>query len=342
MTGILLVNLGTPRSPKTKDVRKYLREFLGDGRVIDIPLLRRKLLVNCIIAPFRSPESARQYAAVWTNEGSPLLVAGEQLKRKLQQKLGNGYLVELAMRYQQPSIGSAIEKLVSRVQKLIIVPLYPHYASSSTGSSIEKVMEELREYEVIPEVKIVGPFFNHPDFIRAFAAIALRQNRIQDYDHFLFSYHGLPERHILNASKERAMDCNPCENAESGCCSIHTDKNHFCYRASCYHTTRLIAEALKLPEKSYSVSFQSRLGSTPWIKPYTDVVIAEKAKAGIKKMLCFSPAFVADCLETLFEIKIQYNRLFQENGGAELHLATSLNAEEEWVDALKNIIRPLA
>ncbi len=340
MTGILLINLGTPDSPETGDVRKYLREFLSDGRVIDIPWIRRKMLVNCIIAPFRAPESARQYKMVWTPEGSPLLAAGIRLKDKLQQKLGAEFIVELAMRYRQPAVGDMLERMSGKVSRIIVVPLYPQFASSTTGSTFDKVMAELGKKEVVPDVKFTGPFFNHPEFIKAFAAIAQRKNRLQDYDHYLFSYHGLPERHILKASDERGMNCTPAANSGKDCCSVLNEKNFFCYRASCYHTTRLIAGALNLSEGSYSVSFQSRLGRTPWIKPYTDEVIAEKAKAGVKKMLCFSPAFVADCLETLYEIKVLYNDLFREHGGEELHLAPSLNDEDEWVEALTKIVVP--
>jgi ferrochelatase len=332
-TGILLVNLGTPDSPKTADVKKYLGEFLNDKRVIDMPWLSRKLLVNFIIVPFRSPKSAKQYKEIWTKEGSPLLIYSQKLKAKLQKKLGDNFAVELAMRYQNPSVKSVLDKLAHRVEKFIVVPLYPHYASSSTGSTIEKVMQEIKSYEVIPDVKILGPFYNNPEFIKAFVAIAQKQNKISDYDHYLFSYHGLPERHIMKGSEECGMNCKLNE-----CCNTLTDKNFYCYRASCYRTTELIAEALKLPEGSYTTSFQSRLGRDPWIKPYTDHVITEKAKSGVKKMLCFSPAFVADCLETLFEIRIEYNRLFKEHGGTEMHLAESLNDNDEWVEALTKII----
>lgn len=332
-TGILLVNLGTPDSPSTGDVRKYLREFLNDPRVIDLPWLSRKLLVNCIIVPFRAPKSAKQYKEIWSNEGSPLLIYGERLKNKLQKKLGDNYVVELAMRYQQPSVRKTLAKIAHRVEKLIVIPLYPHYASSSTGSTIEKVMQEMKRYEVIPDVKIQGPFFNHPEFIKAFASVIQKQNKLAEYDHYLFSYHGLPERHIMKGSEECGMNCKL-----NDCCNTLTDKNLYCYRASCYHTTKLLAGALKLQEGTYSTSFQSRLGRDPWIKPYTDHTIIEKAKAGVKKMLVFSPAFVADCLETLFEIRTEYNRLFKEHGGTEIHLAESLNDNDEWVDALPKIL----
>jgi ferrochelatase len=334
-TGILLVNLGTPDSPETKDVRKYLIEFLNDGRVIDIPALQRKLLVNFIIAPTRAPKSAAQYKEVWTKEGSPLLVYSQKLKTKLQQRMGSDYIVELAMRYQNPPLQSAIDKLLGKdaVEKLIVVPLYPHYASSSTGSTVEKVMNVVKQKEVVPHTTIVGPFFNNPHFINAFAKSILAKNNMAEYDHFLFSYHGLPERHIMKGSAQCGMNCKL-----NDCCNSFSDTNYFCYRAECFETTKLLAAALNLKEGSYTSTFQSRLGRDPWIKPYTDKAIEELAKKGVKKVLAFSPAFVADCLETLFEIRVEYNRLFQEHGGTHLHLAESLNDNDTWVEALQNII----
>jgi ferrochelatase len=334
-TGILLVNLGTPNSPEVADVRKYLIEFLNDGRVIDIPKLRRKILVNFIIVPFRSKKSAEQYKVIWTKEGSPLLIYGQKLKAKMQKIMGEGYEVELAMRYQEPSLKKVIDRLLydKKVQRLVVVPLYPHYASSSTGSTVEKVMEILKKKEVVPDISIIGPFYNNPHFINAFAKVVSGKNKLSDYDHFLFSYHGLPERHIMKGSKECGMNCRL-----SDCCNTLTNNNFYCYRASCFHTTTLLAKALNLPEGSYTSTFQSRLGRDPWIKPYTDKVIEELAKKGVKNMLVLSPAFVADCLETLFEISIEYNRLFQEYGGSRLDLAESLNDSDEWAEALKNII----
>jgi len=335
-TGILLVNLGTPDSPATADVRKYLVEFLNDKRVIDIPALQRKLLVNVIIAPTRAPKSAAQYKEVWTKEGSPLLLYGQKLKDKLQKHLGDTYIVDLAMRYQKPSLKVAIDKMTSNgeIEKLIVVPLYPHYASSSTGSTVEKVMELIKNKEVIQDISITGPFFNNPHYIDAFVKIIQKQNNIAEYDHFLFSYHGLPERHIMKGSAQCSMDCKL-----GDCCNTLNKNNFYCYRAECFETTRLFVKALNLKEGTYSSAFQSRLGKDPWIKPYTDKVIEDLAKKGVKKILAFSPAFVADCLETLFEIRIEYNRLFQEHGGSHLHLAESLNDNDEWVEALGKIIK---
>ncbi len=335
-TGILLLNLGTPDSPETADVRKYLREFLCDRRVIDIPWLQRQLLVNCIIAPFRAPKSAAQYKQIWTKEGSPLLIHSQNLAKKLQQKMGDDFVVELGMRYQSPPVSEALNKILSTpgVGKVVIVPLYPQYSASATSSSVEKAIELLRKKDVIPPFVFTGPFYDNPLFIEAFAKVWKKQCKLEDYDYFLFSYHGLPERHIMTASTEKNMKCNL-----GNCCDNISSQNYFCYRASCFHTTRLLAKALELKEGTYSASFQSRLGKDPWIKPYTDHTIMEKAKSGIKKMLVFSPAFVADCLETIFEVKVEYARLFKEHGGETLDLAESLNSHDEWVDALEKIIK---
>jgi len=334
-TGILLLNLGTPLSPKTADVRKYLREFLCDPRVIDIPWLQRQLLVNFVIAPLRAPKSAKQYKEIWTHEGSPLLIHSQNLKTKLQQKMGDDFVVELGMRYQSPPISEALHKILKTegLRKIIIVPLYPQYSASATSSSVEKTISLLQKKDVIPPFVFTGPFYDNPLFIEAFTKTWKKKYKIEEYDYFLFSYHGLPERHILTASKERNMKCNL-----NGCCDAISSQNYFCYRASCFHTTRLFAEALNLKKGTYSASFQSRLGKDPWIKPYTDTTIIEKAKSGIKKMLVFSPAFVADCLETIYEVKVEYARLFKEHGGETLHLAESLNSSDEWVEALEKII----
>jgi protoporphyrin/coproporphyrin ferrochelatase len=334
-TGILLLNLGTPQSPERADVRKYLREFLCDPRVIDMPWLQRQLLVNCIIAPFRAPKSAKQYKEIWTKEGSPLLIHSQNLAKKLQQKMGDAYAVELGMRYQHPPVSDALNKLLKTegIGKIVIVPLYPQYSASATSSSVDKVLELLRKQDVIPPFVFTGPFYDNPLFIQAFTKIWKKKYKLEEYDYFLFSYHGLPERHIMTASVEKNMHCNL-----NGCCDAISSRNYFCYRASCFHTTRLLAEALQLKKGTYSASFQSRLGKDPWIKPYTDTTIIEKAKSDIKKMLVFSPAFVADCLETIYEVKVEYARLFKEHGGETLHLAESLNDNDEWVEALEKII----
>lgn len=292
-TGILLLNLGTPLSPSTAHVRKYLREFLSDPRVIDIPYLERMLLVNFVIAPTRAPKSAKQYKQIWVKKstpeepltGSPLLIHSLNLKTKLQKKMGDDFVVELGMRYQKPVVSGALNRLLKSegVGKIIIVPLYPQYSAAATSSSVEKVLELLKKPDIIPPFVFTGPFYDNPLFIEAFAKIWKKKYKLEEYDYFLFSYHGLPERHIKKASDERNMKC-----VLNGCCSALTSQNYFCYRAACFHTTRLLSTALNLKPGTFSSSFQSRLGKDPWIKPYTDKIIIEKANSGTKKMLVFS------------------------------------------------------
>ncbi len=331
--GVLLVNLGTPDSPSVPDVRKYLREFLMDGRVIDIPWIQRFFLVNGIIAPFRAPSSAHGYSQLWTEEGSPLKVYGFQLLELMKKALGDDYCVAFAMRYQNPSIRKALDELKGEpLSELIVVPFYPQYASASTGSTVEKVMLELKRWEVIPQVKFVGQFHDHPLFIKAFAAIGREHLKKSNYDHIIFSYHGLPERQILKAS------CQSCCKL-GDCCNAYHGRNQNCYRAQCFDTTRLLVRELGLKEGQYTTSFQSRLGKDPWIKPYTDEKIIELAKQGKKRVLTFSPAFVADCLETTVEIGMEYQKLFIDNGGQHWQLVESLNVRPEWVECLKTIIK---
>ena len=333
-TGVLLINLGTPDSPSTSDVRKYLSEFLNDPRVIDIPYISRKILVNLFIVPFRAPKSAKLYKQIWTDKGSPLLIYGEELKEKLQEELGDEYMVDFGMRYQKPSINSALERLKKqKVSKIKVVPLFPQYASSSTGSTIQKFMELVSKWEVIPSMEIINSFCNYPPFIDALAKVAEKYNP-DNYDHIIFSYHGLPERQILKASDHYGGSYCKLDK----CCNKLNSNNQYCYRAQCHETTRLLAAKLNIPSNKYTVSFQSRLGRDPWIKPYSDHLIIEKAKEGSRKLLVFSPAFVADCLETIYEIQKEYLGLFREHGGEELQLVPSLNIHPEWIKALKAMI----
>lgn len=331
-TGVLLVNLGTPDSTKTSDVRKYLREFLMDWRVIDIPFLNRWFLINFIIAPFRAPKSAHEYKKLWEEKGSPLLFHGVELQKLVQEALGNDYVVGFGMRYQNPSLEKAVELFKDKgIEKLIVLPLYPQYASASTGSTIEEVMRIIGKWQIIPELKIISNFCDHPLFIKAFAALGEKYRKTQNYDHIIFSYHGIPERQILKGSVKNQCQLGTC------CLSYHA-RNKYCYRAQCYETTRLLVKEMGIAEGSYSVSFQSRLGKTPWIKPYTDHVIADLAKAGKKKILFFSPSFVADCLETTVEGGEEYRDLFKEHGGEEWQLIESLNTSPLWVDCVKEIV----
>jgi len=332
-TGVLLVNLGTPDSPAVPDVRKYLREFLMDKRVIDIPFFQRFLLVNAIIAPFRAPKSAKVYKNIWNENGSPLLYYSLELTKLVQKALGEKYHVELAMRYQSPSIASSILKLLDKGYKQIIVlPLFPQYASASTGSVQEEVMRILSQKQIIPSVDFISNFFNNPLFIKAFAVLAEKYLAEQKFDHILFSYHGLPERQIKKG------DCTgTCLATEKCCDSIHA-MNYYCYRAQCFETTRLIAKELAIETSQYSVCFQSRLGRTPWIKPYSDEMIAKLPEQGKKKVLILVPSFVADCLETIEEVGQEYKELFLHSGGEHWQMVESLNTDLTWVEAVREMV----
>lgn len=331
---ILLINLGTPDSPSTGNVRKYLTQFLNDKRVIDISAIGRFLLVNLIIVPFRSSKSAKLYQHIWTDKGSPLLLHSIDLQKKLQASLGNNYIVDLAMRYRKPSIAEALERLrEQRPESITILPLYPQYASSSTGSTIEEVFRLIKSWEVIPNLNLISKFYDHPAFLNALLAEAKKFNH-NDYDHVVFSYHGLPERQILKGSAHYGG--NTCQMA--GCCNSITKNNQYCYRANSFETTRLLVKALNIPEGKYTTAFQSRLDNK-WLKPYSDKVIEELAKKGAKKVLVFSPAFVADCLETIYEIGTEYQEIFREHGGEKVTLVPSLNSSDEWVQAVKEMVR---
>jgi len=330
--GILLINLGTPKSPSTWNVARYLTQFLNDRRVIDIHPLARTLLVNGIIVPFRSPKSAKAYKKLWTEQGSPLLYYGNELKKKLQNSLGSEYGVHLAMRYQEPSIQSVLKQMEKQsYQKLLILPLFPQYASSTSGSAIHETLKHLAKWYIIPETYIISQFFDNHHFIDAWVQIGKKYLASQSYDHVLFSYHGLPVRQ-LNKGYQDGKLCK-----EHYCKEQWGDVNYYCYEATCYETTRRIAQGLDL--KDYTVAFQSRLGRDEWIQPYAEPTIIDLARKGMKKLIVFSPAFVADCLETFIEIAHEYNQVFKENGGELLQLVPSLNDEDVWINALKNIIQ---
>lgn len=333
-TGVLLVNLGTPDSPSVPDVRKYLREFLMDGRVIDIPLISRSLLVNGIIAPFRAPKSAKVYKQLWTETGSPLKYYGQAVERELQKSLGDTYVVKLAMRYQSPSIEAGLSVFQRLgLTDMVVVPLFPQYASASTGSVYQKVMDIVGHWQVIPAIRFVNRFLEHPKFIEGFAQTARKYMATYTYDHFLFSYHGLPESQIRKGDVTK----NVCHFGE--CCGTFQAMNQHCYRAQCFETTRLLVAALGIPEGKYTTAFQSRLGSDPWIKPYTDEVIKELPAKGIKSVLAFSPAFVADCLETTIEVGVEYKELFEQAGGQHWQLVESLNDSPIWIEALTDLVK---
>jgi ferrochelatase len=330
-TGVLLVNLGTPKSPSVKHVFRYLNEFLTDERVIDLSWIKRQLLVRGVIVPTRVRQSSALYKRLWTAEGSPLLVHGIALKNKLQASLGDQYKVVLGMRYQAPSIQEALEELkMALVDEIIALPLFPQYASATTGSVHQKVMEDVKGWGVIPTLKFINSFADHPAFIEAFAARG-RLYPLETYDHVLFSFHGLPERHLRMASPQGGCLTNTC-------CDRLSSRNQHCYKAQCFATVRALAQKLALNPQKYTVCFQSRLGKDPWIQPYTSEVIQDLAKKGAKRVLVFCPAFVCDCLETIVEITHEYGEEFKKAGGELLQLVEGLNSHPSWVEAVQKII----
>lgn len=334
-TAVLVVNLGTPDAPAAGPVRRYLREFLNDPRVIDIPALGRWLLLNLFILPFRPRKSAEAYRKIWTDRGSPLLEHTRAFTEKLRTSLPAHFRVDFAMRYGSPSIAAKLDPLLSRSPKeLIILPLYPQYSSASTGSTLEKVFGILAGKWNVPAVRVIGPFHQDPGFLDAFTANGRPLLESLAPDHILFSYHGLPERHIRKSEGVPGHCLKP----EDACCAALTSENSFCYRAQCFETTRQLARRLGLDPARYTTCFQSRLGRTPWIKPYTDILIQDLGRQGKKKILVFSPSFVADCLETLEEMSLRGLASFREAGGDELVLVPSLNSSDAWVEAARKII----
>lgn len=333
--GVLLVNLGTPDSAATPDVRKYLNEFLMDGRVIDINPVSRALLVRGIIVPFRAPKSAKLYREIWSDEsGSPLLYYSLLQQKLLQEKLGDEYMVELAMRYQTPSIEAALDRLKNAlVSEIKVIALFPQYASASTGSVYEKVMRLVGQWQTIPNISFVNSFHDNPLMIEAFADNA-KKHQPENYDHILFSFHGLPQRQLVKCDHTH----NYCLKT-ADCCQTLTDVNKFCYSAQSYDTARLIAGKMGLNPDQYTVCFQSRLGSDPWVQPYTSQVIAKLAEEGKKKLLVFCPAFVADCLETVYEVSVEYHEEFKEKGGEHVQLVESLNDNPKFIEALVGMVK---
>jgi ferrochelatase len=336
MTGLLLSNLGTPDQATTLAVRRYLRQFLSDPRVLDIGALGRWALLNLIILPTRPAKSAAAYRKIW-GEGSPLLRYGRDLVTAVQGKLGAEWAVELGMRYGEPSIEAALESLRKKnVDRIVFFPLYPQYAASSTGSSIEELYRIAAKRWVTPSIATVEPFYEDVGFVRAFAEVGRQAIDDAKPDHVLFSYHGLPERQVVKTDDTGAH----CLKSEA-CCDRIVAANRHCYRAQCFATTRALVDALQLT-MPHSVSFQSRLGRTPWIRPYTDLVLPELAQKGVKRVVVFCPAFVADCLETLEEIGIRAKEQWRDLGGESLSLVPSLNATPAWVDAVVALVHAQA
>src|SRR5690606_3839623 len=325
--------LGTPDTPTTADVRKYLTELLMDPRVMDIPYLGRTLLVKGAIVPKRAPLSAATYKTIWDEKtGSPLMYYSELQRDLLQKELGEDYHVELAMRYQNPSIASALAKMERmKLDSVRVISLFPQYASATTGSVIDKVMEIMRSWQYFPQISFVSSYCDDEEMCEVFADHG-RKFDIDTYDHILFSYHGLPVRQLGKVDPTGELKC-----PQSGCDSCRIQKNAFCYLSQCYATSRAIAAKLQLSEERYTVCFQSRLGKTPWIQPYTSDTLHQLAEKGVKRLLVFSPAFVSDCIETLDEIQVEYANEFKSLGGEEVATVESLNDDPRWISVLKRL-----
>lgn len=334
--GVLLVNLGSPDSPEPADVKTYLGEFLMDERVIDVPLWARNILVKGIILNTRPKASAAAYKKIWWEEGSPLIVISEYLQNKIQQQ--TDLPIALAMRYGSMTIKKGIQELVDKgVEEIFLMPLYPQFAMATT-ETILVLAEEIRKVD-FPHVKIsdLKAFYNREDYIQVLADSMERHLKNHPFDHLLFSYHGVPERHI----RKRDITKSHCT-IDGTCCMTPSPAHEFCYRHQCFEVTRLIAEKLNLEPGTYSTSFQSRLGFDPWLQPYTDLTIERLGKKGIKNMAIVTPAFVSDCLETLEEIAMEGQEIFHEMGGEGFTTVPCLNDDDEWVTLLANWINDWA
>ncbi len=333
-TAVLLANLGSPDSTEVKDVRTYLNQFLMDERVIDIPYLVRLLLVRGIIVPFRAPKSAAKYKTIWTENGSPLIHISNQVQTLLQHKMQMP--VELCMRYGNPNPEAAFEKLLHEnpdLKEVVLVPLYPHYAMSSYETAVVQVQHVYNQKQYSFKLNVLPPFYNHPKYITALAN-SIKPFLEKPFDHLLFSYHGIPERHV----RKTDMTKSHCL-IKDDCCDVNSEAHQTCYRHQVHATTKLATEALGLPKEKFSTSFQSRLGTDAWLKPYTAAQLAEFPKQGIKKLVVLCPAFVSDCLETLEEIQVEGKEIFLHHGGEEFTVIPCLNDRAEWIDTLSELVK---
>lgn len=329
--GILLVNLGSPDSPSVPDVRRYLNEFLMDGRVIDTPWLLRRFVVGMILIK-RPAESGHAYEKIWTKDGSPLVVTSKHVQAALQQRVS--VPVVLAMRYQNPSIEFAVKQLAAKgATDVLLIPLFPHYAMSSYETAVVRVQEVAAKFAPQMKLTVQPPYYDHPDFVAALVASAESFLK-QDYDHLLFSYHGIPERH-LRKSDPTGCHCLKVEN----CCDVPSPAHASCYRAQCLATTAAFVKLAGIPKEKYSVSFQSRLGKDPWLKPYTDYELVRLAQEGKKRMLVLCPAFVSDCLETIEEIGMRGCEDFLAASGKEFTRIPCLNEHPAWIAVLENMAK---
>lgn len=335
-TGVLIINLGTPDNPEPEAVGRYLKQFLMDKWVLDTNPLLRWFLVNVLIVPKRKFASSEAYKKVWTQRGSPLLFHSKDFVEKLQGQLGSNFGVKLAMRYGTPSISSVVEEFKREAfDRLVVFAMYPQYAESSVRSSMEELENSLNDLNYRPEVKVIPPFHSYDGYIEAYA------NQIKPHlsreTHLLLSYHGLPERHVRKTDPTKSHCLS-----KPNCCDALVDANRFCYRAHCFATSRLLAQKLGLRPDQYSVSFQSRLGRDPWIKPYTDFLYVDLIKQGKTNLVVASPSFVTDCLETLEEISMRLREDFLRDGGKQFNIVSCLNSSDEWVSAAREIVLRVA
>ncbi len=331
--GVLLVNLGSPDSPTAKDVKPYLDEFLMDGRVIDVPPLLRNLLVRGIILQTRPKKSAKAYAKIWWDEGSPLIVISKRFTEKLREH--THLPVALGMRYGSGSIKEGLQELADKnVDEVLLVPMYPHYAMSSYETVVVKAMEEQQKHFPNMQVTTMPAFYSSADYIKVLGDSIAEGLKNFEYDHVLFSYHGIPERHIRKSDPTK-FHCK----IDGSCCKINSVAHHTCYRHQCYDTTELIKSYLGLPEEKVSTSFQSRLAGDPWLKPYTDYEFERFPKEGKTRLAVITPAFVSDCLETLEEIAMEGEEEFKEAGGEQFKHISCLNDRDDWVALMAKWIK---
>ena len=328
------MNLGSPDSTEVKDVKRYLDEFLMDERVIDKPWLFRALLVKGIIVPFRAPKSAEAYKSIWTEKGSPLIVISKQQESALQQEIEEP--VAMAMRYGNPSPKKAYDELVQKnpdLEEVVVVPMYPHYAMSSYETAVEYAKEHYQKGGYKFKLTFIKPFYNNEDYIEALCE-SIEPHLESDYDQILFSYHGVPERHILKGDITK-QHCLKVED----CCDVPSPAHQYCYRHQCWTTTKLVTQKLGIPKEKWGFSFQSRLGRDPWLQPYTAVRLEQLPHEGMKKLLVVCPAFVADCLETLEEIGEEGKETFLHAGGEQFTMIPCLNVHPLWIGAMAKWIR---
>jgi len=328
------MNLGSPDSTEVKDVRKYLDEFLMDERVIDIPLWKRRLLVKGIIVPFRAPKSAKAYKSIWTKDGSPLINLTKDLQQAVQQNFEQ--VVEMNMRYGNPSTENVLAKLhreAANLEEVILFPLYPHYAMSSYETAVQQVKDVHHAKGYASKLVVIKPYYKEPIYIEALAE-SMQPYVQQEFDKILFSYHGVPERHI---KKGDITGCH-CLKVQN-CCYTPSPAHEFCYRHQCVITTELVVNKLGIPREKAEQTFQSRLGRDPWLQPYTAKRLAELPKEGVKKLLVACPAFVSDCLETLEEIAEEGKHIFMEAGGESFTMIPCLNTQPKWVEAVSQWLK---